>query len=194
MFWRTKAGRVYRSRDWRIELSQLPNSNKFSICFRTDHLIQAAIHSRFAHCTVLTIAHRLHTVMDNDRVMVVDMGRVVELGHPHELLHNRHGYLHRFVEKTGVGTAQHLRYLAEQSYRKRVLGHKKPEVESSVLDTGLKGTTLWKTAVNKFEHLCRLLWFVVRYGNIDFIIVNWSLNIVYICIYFYMYFIIYTRT
>ncbi|EDV43276.1 uncharacterized protein Dana_GF16604 [Drosophila ananassae] len=108
----------------------------------TDHLIQAAIHSRFAHCTVLTIAHRLHTVMDNDRVMVVDMGRVVELGHPHELLHNRHGYLHRFVEKTGVGTAQHLRYLAEQSYRKRVLGHKKPEVESSVLDTGLKGTTL----------------------------------------------------
>ncbi|XP_032579405.1 probable multidrug resistance-associated protein lethal(2)03659 isoform X1 [Drosophila sechellia] len=107
----------------------------------TDNLIQEAIHTKFAHCTVLTIAHRLHTVMDNDRVMVVDMGRVVELGHPHELLHNRHGYLHRFVEKTGVGTAQHLRHLAEQSYRKRVLG-RKSEDQGSVLDLGYKGTTL----------------------------------------------------
>ncbi|XP_017083193.2 probable multidrug resistance-associated protein lethal(2)03659 [Drosophila eugracilis] len=107
----------------------------------TDNLIQEAIHTKFAHCTVLTIAHRLHTVMDNDRVMVVDMGRVVELGHPHELLHNRHGYLHRFVEKTGVGTAQHLRHLAEQSYRKRVLG-RKSEDQGSVLELGYKGTTL----------------------------------------------------
>ncbi|KAH8258053.1 hypothetical protein KR038_005111 [Drosophila bunnanda] len=108
---------------------------------QTDNLIQEAIHTKFAHCTVLTIAHRLHTVMDNDRVMVVDMGRVVELGHPHELLHNRHGFLHRFVEKTGVGTAQHLRYLAEQSYRKRVLG-KKTEERNSLLEVGYKGTTL----------------------------------------------------
>lgn len=112
-----------------------------SLPCRTDNLIQEAIHTKFAHCTVLTIAHRLHTVMDNDRVMVVDMGRVVELGHPHELLHNRHGYLHRFVEKTGVGTAQHLRHLAEQSYRKRVLG-RKSEDQGSVLDLGYKGTTL----------------------------------------------------
>ncbi|KAH8381999.1 hypothetical protein KR009_001320 [Drosophila setifemur] len=111
----------------------------------TDNLIQEAIHTKFAHCTVLTIAHRLHTVMDNDRVMVVDMGRVVELGHPHELLHNRHGYLHRFVEKTGVGTAQHLRHLAEQSYRKRVLGRKSEKEEkaaNAVLEVGYKGTTL----------------------------------------------------
>ncbi|XP_075154250.1 putative multidrug resistance-associated protein lethal(2)03659 [Haematobia irritans] len=86
----------------------------------TDKFIQEAIHTKFEKCTVLTIAHRLHTVMDNDRVLVMDAGRVVELGHPYQLLENPDGYLHQFVEKTGPGTAKHLRYIAEQSYRKRV--------------------------------------------------------------------------
>ena len=38
--------------------------------FRTDRLIQATIGKQFKHCTVLTIAHRLNTIMDSDRVMV----------------------------------------------------------------------------------------------------------------------------
>ncbi|ALC47145.1 CG10505, partial [Drosophila busckii] len=87
----------------------------------TDQLIQEAIHTKFANCTVVTIAHRLHTVMDSDRVLVLDAGRVVELGHPHQLLQQRAGYLHRFVEKTGASSAKHLRHVAEQSYHKRVL-------------------------------------------------------------------------
>ena len=62
--------------------------------------------------------------MDNDRVLVMDAGLVVELGHPHELLQNSNGALYKFVEKTGPGTAQYLRYLAEQSYRKRVASRK----------------------------------------------------------------------
>ncbi|CAG4967364.1 unnamed protein product [Colias eurytheme] len=54
----------------------------------TDRQIQRAIRSRFANSTVLTIAHRLDTVMDYDRVIVMDKGRVVESGHPYELLTN----------------------------------------------------------------------------------------------------------
>ncbi|XP_061396384.1 probable multidrug resistance-associated protein lethal(2)03659 [Musca vetustissima] len=90
----------------------------------TDKFIQEAIHTKFDKCTVLTIAHRLHTVMDNDRVLVMDAGSAVELGHPYQLLQNPDGHLFKFVEKTGPGTAKYLHYIAEQSYKKRVTNKK----------------------------------------------------------------------
>ncbi|CAH2229132.1 jg8067, partial [Pararge aegeria aegeria] len=52
----------------------------------TDKHIQTTIRTKFAESTVLTIAHRLNTVMDYDRVIVMDKGRIVETGHPYELL------------------------------------------------------------------------------------------------------------
>ena len=52
----------------------------------TDSLIQSTIRSAFAECTVLTIAHRLHTITDSDRVLVLDAGRVLEYDTPAALL------------------------------------------------------------------------------------------------------------
>lgn len=81
----------------------------------TDKFIQKTIREKFSHCTVLTIAHRLHTVMDSDRVLVMDAGQVVEMDHPHVLLQKK-GFLSDMVEKTGTGMAESLRKMAKDNY------------------------------------------------------------------------------
>ena len=40
------------------------------IKYRTDGIIQEMIRKKFSDCTILTIAHRLETIMDSDRVLV----------------------------------------------------------------------------------------------------------------------------
>lgn len=79
----------------------------------TDRLIQTSIRDKFRDCTVLTIAHRLHTIMDSDRVLVVDAGRAVEFDHPFELLSKPDGQLSQLVAQTGDETAKVLRTMAE---------------------------------------------------------------------------------
>lgn len=80
----------------------------------TDQLIQRSIREQFSECTVLTIAHRLHTIMDSDRVLVVDAGKAVEFEHPWELLQQADGYFSQLVEQTGPETAAMLRSIAEK--------------------------------------------------------------------------------
>lgn len=83
---------------------------------QTDSLIQHTIRAKFANCTVLTIAHRLQTVMDSDRVLVMDAGTMVEFDHPHLLLQNQHGFLFGMVQQTGPHMADGLAKIAEQNY------------------------------------------------------------------------------
>ena len=80
----------------------------------TDELIQRTIRRQFSDCTVLTIAHRLNTVLESDMVMVMDRGRLVEYDRPNVLLRREDGYLRRMVEETGKEMAGHLRRRAEQ--------------------------------------------------------------------------------
>ncbi|KAL4647043.1 multidrug resistance-associated protein 5 isoform X1 [Arapaima gigas] len=54
----------------------------------TDLLIQETIRNAFQDCTTLTIAHRLHTVLNCDRIMVLNQGQVVEFDEPSKLLAN----------------------------------------------------------------------------------------------------------
>uniref|UniRef100_A0A8C3CG56 ATP-binding cassette sub-family C member 10 n=1 Tax=Cairina moschata TaxID=8855 RepID=A0A8C3CG56_CAIMO len=53
-----------------------------SVDQQTEQLLQQTIRQRFADKTVLTIAHRLNTILDSDRVLVMQAGRVAELGSP----------------------------------------------------------------------------------------------------------------
>lgn len=81
----------------------------------TDSLIQQTIRDKFEECTVLTIAHRLHTIIDSDRIIVMEAGRIVEFGCPHELLHNNpKGYFSQMVDKTGREMSQILHEQAQK--------------------------------------------------------------------------------
>ena len=63
----------------------------------TDQKIQRTMRTVFRHATVITIAHRLSTIIDGDLVIVMDKGKVAEIGRPHELLQNTSGVFSALV-------------------------------------------------------------------------------------------------
>jgi len=87
---------------------------------QTDALIQRTIRDQFGEkVTVLTIAHRLNTIMDSDKVMVLQNGRLLEYDTPHTLLNNAHSTLSELIDETGATNAQYLRQLAEIAHFRR---------------------------------------------------------------------------
>ncbi|KAJ1725923.1 Canalicular multispecific organic anion transporter 1 [Coemansia sp. Benny D160-2] len=63
----------------------------------TDKEMQRLFRSKFKDCTVLTIAHRLETIMNSDKIIVMDKGRVAEFGPPKELI-TQGGYFSELVK------------------------------------------------------------------------------------------------
>ncbi|KAF9148512.1 Multidrug resistance-associated protein 1 [Linnemannia schmuckeri] len=67
----------------------------------TDELIQKTIRKEFADRTILTIAHRIKTVMDSDRILVLEMGRVEEFDRPSVLLQKEESLFYRLAKQAG---------------------------------------------------------------------------------------------
>ncbi|XP_061382593.1 multidrug resistance-associated protein 1 isoform X5 [Danaus plexippus] len=73
-----------------------------AVDLETDELIQKTIRSEFASCTVLTIAHRLNTIMDSTRVMVLDRGQLVEYAPPQQLLQDKNSIFYGMAKDAGL--------------------------------------------------------------------------------------------
>ncbi len=80
----------------------------------TDAIIQRTIRTKFSHCTILAIAHRLHTIIDSDRVLVMDQGCVLEFGSPKDLLAKEEGAFKRMVAATGKNEEARLTDIANR--------------------------------------------------------------------------------
>ncbi|XP_069614144.1 ATP-binding cassette sub-family C member 4 isoform X2 [Ranitomeya imitator] len=93
---------------------------------RTDELIQKTIREKFANCTVLTIAHRLNTIIDSDKIMVLDSGRVKEYDEPFNLLQNKESLFYKMVQQVGKAEASSLTETAKQVYLTRIQEANKP--------------------------------------------------------------------
>lgn len=96
-----------------------------NIDFETDNFIQKKIMERFKHATIFTIAHRLSTVANYDKVLVMDKGRVIEFDHPYRLLAknvgdrsitNLEGVFASMVMNTGSKHAYVIFEIARKSY------------------------------------------------------------------------------
>ncbi|CAO3629947.1 unnamed protein product [Cunninghamella echinulata] len=72
-----------------------------SVDFDTDRRIQNTIRSEFSDSTILTIAHRINTIADYDRVIVLDQGKIKEFDTPYNLLTKDDGHFKSMCEKSG---------------------------------------------------------------------------------------------
>nr|XP_027201120.1 multidrug resistance-associated protein 4-like [Dermatophagoides pteronyssinus] len=127
---------------------------------KTDLFIQDAIRDKFSHCTVLTIAHRLHTIMDSDRVLVLDAGRVIEFDEPYQLLQNEKGLFANMVKMTGKSMAHNLKEMARIARELREKnsntdynrGHLR-DLKGSFINSPRKEDIIEETIVNNDDHV-----------------------------------------
>ncbi len=89
-----------------------------SVDFDADAMIQRAIRTEFRDCTVLTIAHRLATVIDSNRVCVLQQGELKEFDHPARLLQQEDGVFHSMVRSLGDEQANFLKLQAQEALQK----------------------------------------------------------------------------
>ncbi|KAG1681716.1 Multidrug resistance-associated protein 5 [Nymphon striatum] len=67
----------------------------------TDKIIQKTIRTKFKDFTVITIAHRIHTIIDADVIMVIDNGYIIEMDSPKNLVQNKDSHFYKTILETG---------------------------------------------------------------------------------------------
>ncbi|KAF9929289.1 hypothetical protein FBU30_001719 [Linnemannia zychae] len=72
-----------------------------SVDIETDELTQKTIQEKFKERMILTIAHRIKTVMDSDKILVLEQGRVVEFDSPKTLLKDEQSLFYRLAKQAG---------------------------------------------------------------------------------------------
>eukprot|EP00043_Microstomoeca_roanoka_P016335 m.166363 g.166363 ORF g.166363 m.166363 type:complete len:1602 (+) comp16436_c27_seq1:218-5023(+) len=73
-----------------------------AVDLETDELIQRTIRSEFKTCTILTIAHRLNTILDSDRIIVLDAGQIKEFDTPQALMANEKSIFAGMARAAGI--------------------------------------------------------------------------------------------
>ncbi len=73
-----------------------------NVDYETDLKIQKCLREDLKECTLLTIAHRLNTILDYDRILVLDDGRVVEFDSPDALLKKKNGYFAEMMKSHNI--------------------------------------------------------------------------------------------
>ncbi|CAH1990666.1 unnamed protein product [Acanthoscelides obtectus] len=74
-----------------------------AVDLETDDLIQRTIRTEFNKCTVMTIAHRLNTILDSDKIIVLDKGKIVEYDSPENLIANQKSIFFSMYRDAGLG-------------------------------------------------------------------------------------------
>ncbi|XP_078175998.1 ABC transporter C family member 2-like [Carex rostrata] len=110
---------------------------------RTDALIQKTIREEFKSCTMLIIAHRLNTVIDCDRLLLLSAGKILEFDTPESLLSTQESAFSKMVQSTGAGNAEYLRGLVFGSEEER---SKREETKRQDGHRRWLATTRWAAA------------------------------------------------
>ncbi|KAH3667094.1 hypothetical protein WICMUC_005441 [Wickerhamomyces mucosus] len=85
-----------------------------SIDYESDAKIQQTIRQEFANSTILTIAHRLRSIIDYDKILVMDSGEVIEFDHPFNLISNPKSIFYSMCKDSGE--LEILKQLSKESF------------------------------------------------------------------------------
>lgn len=90
-----------------------------SIDYETDELISQTIRREFSDSTIITIAHRIHTIIDFDKVLLLDKGSICEYASPADLLRNSKSRFYALCRATGRSEFKNLKEMALAAEKRR---------------------------------------------------------------------------